>query len=203
MVERHIAGRGVSDERVLAALGTVPRERFVPAGLAAQAYADRPLPIGAGQTISQPFVVAMMAAAAEIDSADRVLEIGTGSGYGAAVLGCIGAEVWTVERHEELARVAERRLRELGFDNVHVVRGDGTMGWPDAAPYDAIVVTAGGPEVPEALRAQLNEGGRLVMPVGSDRSNQRLIRERRAGDEYRVDELGLVRFVPLIGEQGW
>jgi protein-L-isoaspartate(D-aspartate) O-methyltransferase len=203
MVERHIAGRGISDEAVLAAMGTVPREKFVPGDLASQAYSDRPLPIGAGQTISQPYVVAMMAAAAAIGPADRVLEIGTGSGYGAAVLGCIGAEVWTVERHDELARTAERRLGRLGFGNVHVVTGDGTLGWPDAAPYDAIVVTAGGPDVPEALRAQLAEGGRLVIPIGTDRTNQRLIRERRVGDGYLVDELGLVRFVPLVGEQGW
>lgn len=203
MVRRHIARRGITDERVLEAMASVPRERFIPARLATQAYADRPLPIGSGQTISQPFVVAMMAAAAEISATDRVLEIGTGSGYGAAVLGSIAAEVWTVERHAELAASAERTLSDLGYVNVHVVHGDGTMGWPDAAPYDAIVVTAGGPRVPDALRAQLAEGGRIVIPVGTDRANQELIRERRVGDALEVDRLGLVRFVPLVGEQGW
>jgi len=203
MVEVQIAGRGIVDERVLAALRSVPRERFVPARLAGQAYADRPLPIGAEQTISQPFVVAMMTAAAELTDADRVLEVGTGSGYGSAVLASVSAEVWTIERHHGLADAAELRLRGLGFDNVHGLRGDGTLGWPEAAPYDAIVVTAGGPSVPEALRSQLADGGRLVVPVGADLSNQQLIRVRRQGAEFRVDELGLVRFVPLVGDQGW
>ena len=203
MVERHIVERGIRDERVLDAMRTVPREKFIPAELAAQAYADGPLPIGAGQTISQPYVVAVMTAAAELTPDDRVLEIGTGSGYGAAVLSHLAAEVRTVERRHELAADAEKRLRYLGYDNVHVERGDGTLGWPEAAPYDAIIVTAGGPEVPDALRSQLTDGGRLVIPVGSDRQSQSLIRERREGDEYRVDHLGLVRFVPLVGEQGW
>jgi protein-L-isoaspartate(D-aspartate) O-methyltransferase len=203
MVEVQIAGRGIVDERVLAALRSVPRERFVPERLAGQAYADRPLPIGAEQTISQPFVVALMAAAAELTDGDRVLEVGTGSGYGAAVLASVSGEVWTIERHRGLADAAELRLRGLGYDNVHVLCGDGTLGWPQVAPYDAIVVTAGGPSVPEALRSQLADGGRLVVPVGADRSNQQLIRVRREGAEFRVDELGLVRFVPLVGDQGW
>ena len=132
-----------------------------------------------------------------------MLEIGTGSGYGAAVLSHLAANVTTVERHDGLAADAEKRLRALGYDNVRVERGDGTLGWAEAAPYDAIIVTAGGPEVPDALRSQLRDGGRLVIPIGSDRQSQRLVRERRANDEYQVDQLGLVRFVPLIGEQGW
>ena len=203
MVERHIAGRGVRDERVLDAMRAVPREKFIPARLAGRAYADGPLPIGAGQTISQPYVVAIMSAAAELTPDDRVLEIGTGSGYGAAVLSHLAAAVTTVERRHGLADDAEKRLRSLGYDKVRVERGDGTLGWPEAAPYDAIIVTAGGPEVPDALRSQLRDGGRLVIPIGSDRQSQRLIRERRTHGGYQVDQLGLVRFVPLIGEQGW
>jgi protein-L-isoaspartate(D-aspartate) O-methyltransferase len=203
MVEQHIARRGVRDERVLDAMRTVPREKFISPELTGQAYADGPLPIGAGQTISQPYVVALMAAAAELTPDDRVLEIGTGSGYGAAVLGRLAAEVVTVERRHDLASDAGRRLRDLGYTNIRVERGDGTLGWLESAPYDAIVVTAGGPEVPDALRTQLADGGRLVIPVGPDRNSQSLIRERRDGDIFRVDHLGLVRFVPLVGEQGW
>lgn len=203
MVELQIAGRGIRGESILAAMGSVPRERFVPPRLAAQAYSDRPVPIGAGQTISQPYVVAMMVAAAEVSSDDRVLEVGTGSGYGAAVLACVCDEVWTIERDQVLADAAELRLRDLGYDNVHVLCGDGTLGWPQDAPYDAIVVTAGGPGVPDALRSQLVDGGRLIIPVGADKSNQRLMRERRKGADFEVDELGLVRFVPLVGDQGW
>jgi protein-L-isoaspartate(D-aspartate) O-methyltransferase len=145
----------------------------------------------------------MMAAAAELTDRDRVLEVGTGSGYGAAVLASVSAEVWTIERHSGLADAAELRLCGLGFDNVHVLRGDGTLGWPSTAPYDAIVVTAGAPSLPEALRSQLADGGRLVVPIGEDRSSQQLIRVRREGAEFRIDELGLVRFVPLVGDQGW
>ena len=203
MVDRHIARRGIRDERILEAMRAIPREHFVPRALARDAHADRPLPIGGGQTISQPYVVAMMIDAAEIEGADEVLEVGTGSGYGAAVLGRVAGEVWTIERDPQLATDAAERLAALGCDNVHVVRGDGTLGWPEAAPYDAIVVTAGGPSVPTALRDQLRDGGRLVMPVGRDRHNQELIRERCVAGETRVDRLGLVRFVPLVGEQGW
>jgi len=203
MVDRHIARRGIHNERVLEAMRSVPREHFVPRALAREAHADRPLPIGGGQTISQPYVVAMMTDAAEVSADDVVLEVGTGSGYGAAVLGRVAGAVWTIERDPRLAATAEERLAALGCDNVHVVRGDGTLGWPPGAPYDAIVVTAGGPSVPTALRDQLSDGGRLVMPVGADRHNQELIRERRVGDGVRVDRLGLVRFVPLVGEQGW
>lgn len=203
MVERDIAGRGIEDEGVLEAMRTVPRERFVPERLAAQAYSDQPLPIGSGQTISQPYVVAVMSAAAQLTPGDRVLEVGTGSGYGAAILGQIVIEVWTIERHQKLASRAERVLRDLGYENVHVVCGDGTLGWPDAAPYDAVIVTAGGPAVPEVLRSQLDERGRLVMPVGPDRHHQDLVREQQVDGVLRVDQLGMVRFVPLVGEHGW
>lgn len=203
MVERDIARRGVTDERVLAAMRRVPREMFVPGRLVRRAYDDRPLPIGSSQTISQPFIVALMAEAARLEPGDRVLEIGTGSGYGAAVLAEIAARVWSVERRRPLAARARSRLKQLGYDNVEVVLGDGTLGWPGAAPYDAIVVTAAGPSVPPALRSQLADGGRLVMPVGDALSNQRLIRETRHGDELGLRELGRVRFVPLVGEQGW
>ena len=198
MVDRDIIARGVTDQLVQRAMGAVPRERFVPADLAASAYEDRPLPIGDGQTISQPFIVAMMAAAAELTSESRVLEIGTGSGYGAAVLAEIAAEVWTVERHESLASRARELLRDLGYDNVHVVLGDGTRGLSESAPFDAIVVTAGSAALPEGLVDQLIEGGRIVIPLGPRARAQRLMRLQRIGDGYVKQDLGAVRFVPLI-----
>ena len=203
MVKQHIVRRGVTDERVLQAMQTVQRERFIAGDLVQFAYEDRPLPIEDNQTISQPFIVALMAEAAELKPSDRVLEVGTGSGYGAAVLGCIADEVWTVERHETLADQARRRLDELGFDNVYVVTGDGTLGWLERAPYDAIVVTADAPTVPPALIEQLADQGRLIIPVGPDGGVQRLVRVRRLGDEIVEEDLGSVQFVPLIGEQGW
>ncbi|NNE96053.1 MAG: protein-L-isoaspartate(D-aspartate) O-methyltransferase [Acidimicrobiales bacterium] len=208
LVERHVKARGITDERILAAMGSVKRERYVPAAMEAFAYDDHPLPIGEGQTISQPFIVALMADAAQIVSGDRVLEVGAGSGYGAAVLAQLAAEVWTIERLEPLAELARKNLERDGVENVHVVVGDGTLGWPVEAPFDAIVVTAGGPEVPHALLDQLAVGGRLVMPTGSDRHNQALIRVVRLHDQpledaFSEEELGLVRFVPLIGAQGW
>jgi protein-L-isoaspartate(D-aspartate) O-methyltransferase len=204
MVAGQIAARGVEDPLVLDAMRAVPREDFVPADLAEYAYEDRPLPIGHGQTISQPYVVAAMTAAARVRPADRVLEIGTGSGYGAAVLSEIAGEVYTVERIEALADSARDRLAALGYGNVHVRCGDGTLGWPEHAPYDAIIVTAGGPTVPRVLLDQLKPGGRLVMPLGSEPRGQRLIRRTRTGLEtYTQDDLEWVAFVPLIGEQGW
>jgi protein-L-isoaspartate(D-aspartate) O-methyltransferase len=203
MVQRDIVARGVRDPRVLDAIGCVPRERFVPPELVEFAYGDRPLPIGSGQTISQPFIVALMTEALELGPDDRVLEIGAGSGYGAAVLARVAAEVWTIERHAPLAEEARRVLADLGVTNVHVLTGDGTMGWPSAAPFDGIVVTAGGPDAPMALLEQLVEGGRLVIPVGAEMSGQRLVRFRRRGTGYVEDDLGPVQFVPLIGEQGW
>lgn len=203
MVETQIARRGVRDRWVLDALRSVPRERFVPERLAEFAYEDTPLPIANEQTISQPYVVALMAEALELSPRDRVLEIGAGSGYAAAVLGRIAREVWAVERHEALAREGAERLAALGSENVHVVHGDGTLGWPGSAPYDAIVVAAGGPEVPPALLDQLAPGGRLVIPVGPDPRTQSLLRVRRTERGLVHEDLGAVRFVPLIGEQGW
>lgn len=203
MVDRHLVGRGVLDTGVLRAMRTVPRERFIPADLAEFAYEDHPLPIAEGQTISQPYIVAVMAEAAQIGPQDRVLEVGAGSGYGAAVLSRIAAEVWTIERHEALAEGAHRVLDELGYDNAHVIWGDGTLGYPEAGPFDAIVVTAGGPRIPEALLEQLADGGRLVIPVGPETRGQQLIRVRRDGDTFSEEDLGAVRFVPLVGTQGW
>ena len=193
--------RGIREPWVLEAMAGVARERFVDPGLVEDAYRDRPLPIGQGQTISQPFIVALMAQAAELQPTDRVLEVGTGSGYGAAILGRRARSVVTVERLEPLAAVAADRLAAQAMDNIDVVVGDGTLGWPSGAPYDAIVVTAAGPRVPQALLDQLADGGRLVLPVGR-RSSQRLLRITRHGDRFEQEDLGGVRFVPLIGVHG-
>jgi protein-L-isoaspartate(D-aspartate) O-methyltransferase len=204
MVETQIAPRGVHDAAVLAAMGKVPREKFVPRHQAPYAYDDRPLLIGEGQTISQPYIVALMTEAARLTPRDRVLEIGTGSGYAAAVLAEIAAEVYTIERLAPLAKSARQHLADLGYVKVHVRCGDGTLGWPEHAPYDAIVATAGGPEVPKALLEQLAIGGRLVIPVGTSRHEQTLVRVVRAGAaDYDEEDLGGVEFVPLIGAQGW
>lgn len=204
MVERHLAGRGIADPTVLAAMAEVPREAFVPTLERAVAYADRALPIGAGQTISQPYIVALMTEALELGPEDRVLEVGTGSGYAAAVLARCCGHVVTVERIASLAASAAEVLARLGFDAVEVHVADGTLGWPESGPYDGIVVTAGGPEVPPSLLAQLAPGGRLVMPVGPEGA-QRLVRVRRtaAGEVLPAEDLGGVAFVPLIGEEGW
>jgi protein-L-isoaspartate(D-aspartate) O-methyltransferase len=204
MVRRQIAARGVRDRRVLEAMRTVPREVFVPERLAEFAYDDTPLPIGEEQTISQPYVVALMLEGLELRPGDKVLEIGAGSGYAAAVLSRIAREVWAIERHESLARQAQARMERLGYSNVHIMHGDGTLGWPEHAPYDAVVVAAGGPEVPQALLDQLAAGGRLVIPIGPDPRTQSLVRVRhRAEGAYVREDLGAVRFVPLIGAQGW
>ncbi|MBW1832785.1 MAG: protein-L-isoaspartate(D-aspartate) O-methyltransferase, partial [Deltaproteobacteria bacterium] len=203
MVERHIRARGVRNPAVLQALRTVRREVFLPDDLAEFAYDDTPLPIEEGQTISQPFIVAAMAEALQLNADDRVLEIGTGSGYAAAVLGEIAQEVHTIERHRLLADEAEKRLRELGYSNVDVLCGDGTLGWPEHAPFNAILVSAGGPEVPRVLIEQLAPGGRLVIPVGPDLRDQRLLRVTKQADgSTRTEDLGGVRFVPLIGAAG-
>ena len=204
MVETQIAHRGVIDMRVLGAMLDVPREAFVPEALRDHAYDDGPLPIEAGQTISQPYVVAVMIEAAGIDAGERVLEIGAGSGYAAAVISRIAAEVWTIERHGELAASAAARLLRLGYDNVAVRAGDGTQGWPEAAPFDAIIASAGGPAVPQALKEQLDIGGRLVMPVGDTPRAQSLIKvTRTSGVTFVEEDLGPVAFVPLIGAHGW
>ena len=204
MVDRHIAHRGVRSELVLSAMRGVPRERFLPEDLREFAYDDTPLPIAEGQTISQPYIVAMMIEALELAGDEKVLEIGTGSGYAAAILARIAKEVYTVERVGQLAEKSAALLAGFGYANVHVLHGDGTRGWPDHAPYDAIVVAAGGPQVPESLKAQLKIGGRLVIPVGTNRRIQELLRVTRIGaHEYRTTELADVRFVPLVGEQGW
>jgi len=204
MVQRQIAGRGVRDRRVLDALLAVPREAFLPERLHEFAYDDTALPIEEQQTISQPYIVALMAEALEIGPDDRVLEVGAGSGYAAAVLSRIAREVYAIERHRALAELARERMQRLGYTNVHIVHGDGTLGWTEHAPYDAIAVAAGGPDVPPALRSQLASGGRLVIPIGTDPRLQELVRLRRTGpDEFKRESLGAVRFVPLVGAQGW
>jgi protein-L-isoaspartate(D-aspartate) O-methyltransferase len=204
MVELQLAGRGISDRRVLDAFRAVPREEFLPPELAEFAYRDAPLPIGDEQTISQPYIVAVTVEALALKGHERVLEIGTGSGYAAAVVGRIAKEVFTVERLESLASAARERLDRLGYHNVRVLHGDGTLGWPERAPFDAIAVAAGGPEIPKALLAQLAPGGRLVIPVGPDETEQMLVRVTKRGpDDFKEEALTPVRFVPLIGEQGW
>ena len=204
MVEHHIAARGVRDELVLEAMRKVPRELFLPKNLREFAYEDSPLPIAGEQTISQPYIVAFMAEALMLKGGEKVLEIGAGSGYAAAVLSEIAASVYTVERLGQLADKAAATLADLGYDNVHVLHGDGTRGWPEHAPYDAIVVAAGGPQVPESLKEQLKIGGRLVIPVGADQRAQELVRVTRiSANQYRSEDIADVRFVPLIGEEGW
>jgi protein-L-isoaspartate(D-aspartate) O-methyltransferase len=204
MVESQLVRRGIRDSRVLEAMQQVPREAFVEAGYEDFAYDDSPLPIGEGQTISQPYIVAFMIEATGIAPGDVALDVGTGSGYAAAVMAQIAERVYTIERHASLARQAEQRFAALGYENIHVRIGDGSCGWPDAGPYDAILVAAGAPQVPVALRQQLAPGGRLVIPVGESPTTQRLLRVRRLDDAgYEEETLAAVRFVPLIGEQGW
>lgn len=203
MVHADIERRGIASARVLAAMDQVPRHLFVPPDRLDSAYGDHPIPIGEGQTISQPFIVALMTEAADPGPNDRILEVGTGSGYGAAVLGRLAQEVWTIERHRGLADRARDLLNRLGVANVRVLCGDGTLGVPEAAPFDAIVVTAGGPDIPESLIEQLAEGGRLIIPVGATLDDQELIRITRRDGGFERTSLGPVRFVPLIGNQGW
>ncbi|MFO8045645.1 MAG: protein-L-isoaspartate(D-aspartate) O-methyltransferase [Halomonas sp.] len=196
--------RGIQDKRVLEAMEIVPREAFVGLDLAELAYDDSPLPIEEGQTISQPYMVALMTEALQLKPDDTVLEIGSGSGYAAAVLSRIVQQVYTIERHRGLTKLARERLSGLGYDNVAFRCGDGSLGWPEHAPFDAIVVTAGGPSVPSSLTRQLAIGGRLVIPVGPGLHEQKLLRITRASDDdVEIEELGGVRFVPLIGEEGW
>jgi len=202
MVERQLRRRGIEDERVLAAMEAVPRERFVPARARHRAYADSALPIGAEQTISQPWIVAAICQALELGGSERVLEIGTGSGYSTAVLARLAAEVVSVERHEELARGAREALAALGIANVELRVGDGSLGVPERAPFGAIAVHASAPEAPPALVEQLADGGRLVVPIAAD-SVDALTVLRRRGDRVEAESLGPCRFVPLIGEEGF
>jgi protein-L-isoaspartate(D-aspartate) O-methyltransferase len=202
MVQEQLRARGIRDERVLGAMSKVPREEFAEVQCPQQAYGDFPLRIPAGQTVSQPYMVASMVEALDVQPSDRVLEVGTGTGYEAAVLAELAREVWTVERFAELAAKARENLARLGFTNVQVVFGDGSLGLPEHAPFDKIVVAAAAPSVPPALVAQLGEGGRLVIPVGS-RSDQVIQHIRKVGGELVITQKELCRFVPLLGEGGW
>ena len=202
MIATQVRKRGITNARVLDALAAVPRHEFVPDQFRADAYADKPLPIGEGQTISQPFMVAAMTAALELTGSERVLEIGTGSGYQAAVLAVLAREVMTVESRTTLALAAQERLTRLGYVNVHVHNGDGSAGLPDTARYDAILVTAAAPGIPSVFASQLREGGRLVIPVG-DQENQNLIQATLHGGKFKTRSLLGCRFVPLLGRYGW
>jgi protein-L-isoaspartate(D-aspartate) O-methyltransferase len=203
MITAQLGRRGVRDARVLDAMAGVPREAFVSAGTEEFAYEDGPLPIGEGQTISQPYIVAAMAEAAELEPGDRMLEVGAGSGYAAAVFSRLAGHVFAIERHASLTEAARARCRALGYHNITLKTGDGSTGWPEEAPFDAILVAAGVPKRPEALKRQLKIGGRLIVPVG-EADEQRLLRVRRTDEEgFQEDDLGGVRFVPLIGTQGW
>jgi protein-L-isoaspartate(D-aspartate) O-methyltransferase len=202
MVEEQIRRRGIASPRVLEAMLSVRRHEFVPAEFQADAYADKPLPIGEGQTISQPFMVAAMSEALELAGSERVLEIGTGSGYQAAVLSRLAREVISIESHTSLALAAQERLARLGYANVHVHNGDGSLGFADAAPYEAILITAAAPEIPPLLAGQLCEGGRLVIPVGSQ-ENQELLQARKESGGLHSRVLFDCRFVPLLGRYGW
>jgi protein-L-isoaspartate(D-aspartate) O-methyltransferase len=204
MVATQLVSRGICDPKVLDAMARVPREKFVAAGERARAYEDRPLSIGAGQTISQPYIVAYMIEALALQGGEKVLEIGGGSGYAAAVLAAIAARVFTIERLPELARKARRNLAAAGIRNVTVRCADGSEGWPEEAPFDAILVSAGAPEVPRPLMQQLAIGAHMVVPVGEDLTSQDLLRVHRTGvDDFESEVLTSVRFVPLIGKQGW
>jgi protein-L-isoaspartate(D-aspartate) O-methyltransferase len=203
MVKVQLAGHGIDDARVLEAMGRIPREEFVPPELRDAAYEDGPLPIGFGQTISQPFTVAFMCAALRLTGNEKVLEIGTGSGYGAAVLSLLAKSVFTIERVPELAALARERLARLGHDNVQVITADGTLGLPAEAPFDGIVVTAGAETLPDTYVQQLARHGRIVIPIGGFRYNQEMYRFTRLEGELRVENLGGFAFVPLIGKYGW
>jgi protein-L-isoaspartate(D-aspartate) O-methyltransferase len=204
MVERQIASRGIHEPTILEAFRAVPREEFLSKEYADLAYGDHPLPIEAGQTISQPYIVALMIQAAEMKAGDNVLEVGAGSGYAAAVMSRIAGQVIAIERQPDLVKVAQERMQRLGFDNVRIVEGDGTRGWEPEAPYDAILAAASGSHVPPAWVKQLADGGRIVMPVGEPNWVQKLIKVTKGpAGNLITEDLGGVRFVPLIGEEGW
>jgi protein-L-isoaspartate(D-aspartate) O-methyltransferase len=204
MVERQLKRRGITEQLILDAFLAVPREEFVDSEYAHLAYGDHPLPIEAGQTISQPYIVGLMIQAAGVKPGDKVLEVGAGSGYAAAVISRIAKQVIAIERQHDLVEVARRRLGRLGYGNVEIVEGDGTRGCPDQAPFDAILAAASGSHVPEALLGQLAPGGRIVMPIGGPGWVQELVKVTKQEDGIvRQENLGGVRFVPLIGEEGW
>jgi len=202
MVREQLELRGITDPRVLEAFRRVPRHLFVPPEQQAQAYEDHPIPIGAGQTISRPYMVALMVQLLKLQGHERVLEIGTGSGYQLAILAELALEVYSVERLPELASGALRRLEQVGFLNIHLSPGDGSLGWPEHAPYEGIVVAAGSPGIPQPLVEQLADGGRLVIPVGSPQTQTLTLAEKRSG-QVRLTALTQCVFVPLVGEHGW
>ena len=202
MVAVQLRRRGIKDERVLEVMSQIPREEFVPPELRTRAYQDEPLPIGGGQTISQPYMVAVMAAALQLQAGDKVLEIGTGCGYQAAILSCLSKQVYSVEIRADLARTSAERLEKLGFANVHVYSGDGSAGLPEFAPYDAIVIAAAAPVLPEPLLQQLAERGRVVAPVG-DPAHQNLVCVRKRANAISYEWHEGCRFVPLLGRFGW
>lgn len=202
MVSEQLIANGIRDQRVLSAMGRIPREAFVDKGMVDQAYEDRPLQIGLGQTISQPQIVAVMTEQLALKGSERVLEIGTGSGYQSAILALLAKDIFTVERIQTLSVRARQTLYRLHYKNIHFRVGDGTLGWLKEAPFDGIIVTAGGPRVPETLREQLADGGRMVIPVGGD-DMQKLLVITRDGSSYDSKNISGCRFVKLVGEQGW
>jgi protein-L-isoaspartate(D-aspartate) O-methyltransferase len=202
MVDKQLRSRGIQDERVLAAMARIPRHEFVPLQLRDLAYSDEPLGIGGGQTISQPYIVASMSAALQLLGTERVLEIGTGSGYQAAVLSLLAREVYSIEARAELAASAAERLPRLGFTNVAVCSGDGTEGWKQCAPFDAILVAAAAPSLPQPLLEQLAEGGRIIVPLGAE-DQQHLTLVTRRGEQFLSERREACRFVPLLGRYGW
>jgi len=203
MVQTQLMGRDITDEAVINSMLMVPRHKYVMESKQEYAYYDSALEIEAGQTISQPYIVALMAQALELDASDTVLEIGTGSGYSAAILSRMAANIYTIERQDILSQVAKERFKDQGYENIEVRVGDGTLGWPEKAPFDAILVTAGGPVIPDSLIDQLAIGGRLIIPVG-DKAEQKLMRVTKTVTSELIEEnLASVRFVPLIGTKGW